>query len=77
MWKRDSPVSYVLLQASIKRWGEGEMAKFKGTVLRDFFPLETTSCPIRHKDFKFLQFFCQGVIRIRNRLPGVFTTGEL
>jgi hypothetical protein len=33
------------------------MAKFKGTVLRDFFTLETTSCPIRHQDFKFLQFF--------------------
>jgi hypothetical protein len=48
-------------QTSIIGWGECEIAEFKGTVLRDFFTMvffhQTTSCPIRHKDFNFFEFF--------------------
>ncbi len=67
-------------QASIIGWGECEMAKFKGTVLRDFlimvFFIKQLLVLLDIGISIFSNFCFQGVISVCNRLPGVFTTGE-
>ncbi len=65
LWCNDIPHNFNFTTAGFYNtvgWGKGEMAQFKGTVLRD------------RRISNFFDFFFQGVICIRNRLPGVFTT---
>ncbi len=59
-------------QASIIGWGRVRWPSLKGHSSKIFwfwFFHQRTSCPIRHKDFKFFQIFFQGGIPNRNRLP--------
>jgi hypothetical protein len=70
-------------QASMIGWGGGgcEMAQFKETVLQGFltlfFFIKQLLVPLDIRILNFFDFFFfQEVIRICNRLPGVFTTGE-